>query len=226
MGVVHFANEMMNDRGESLSGKRCLILGSGKVARSVARKLQEFGAIPLTFSDASGHVYEPDGIKSEQLNTISKIKSERGALLGRYIIASTTAQFNDPTDIFDIPCDLCFPCAAMNHITDDAANKLADNGCTGVVEGGHSTVSIDGRKVLKKRGLMYGPHTLTMNGSSISNALGPSATDEQFAEEVARMYKHTKEMAQEFNTRGDLFAGANIAGFLRVANVMLNHGAV
>lgn len=217
---------MLNDKGESLEGKRCLIIGAGKVARSVARKLLEFGAIPLTFSDASGHVLEPDGIKSEQLNTITKIKSERGALLGRYIIASTTAQFNDPENIFDIPCDLCFPCAAMNIVNEEAANRLADNGCAAVIEGGYSTVAIDGRKILKKRGLLYGPHTLTTNGTSIANALGPDASDEQFAGEVARIYKETKDTAQEFNARGDLFVGANIAGFLRVANAMLSHGAV
>ena len=217
---------MLIDKGDSLEGKRCLIIGAGKVARSVARKLLDFGAIPLTFSDSSGHVYEPDGIDAGKLKTISKIKSERGALLGRYIIASTTAQFNDPESILDIPCDLCFPCAAMNDIEDGGANKLADNGCAGVIEGGYSTVTIEGRKILKKRGLLYGPHTLTMNGTSISNALGPSASEEEFAEEVARIYRDTKNTAQEFNARGDLFAGANISGFLRVANAMLSHGAV
>lgn len=224
--VVHFANEMLSDKGDSLEGKRCLIIGAGKVARSVAKKLSEFGAIPITFSDASGHVYEPEGFDVRKLDTISKIKNDRGALLGRYIIASTTAQFNDPESIFDIPCDLCFPCAAMNDVTEEGANKLADNGCTGVIEGGYSTVTNDGRKILKKRGLMYGPHTLTMNGMSISNALGPNASEEEFAAEVARIYNSTKAAAQEFNVRGDLFAGANIHGFLRVANVMLNHGAV
>ena len=224
--MAHFANEMLNDKGDTLEGKRCLIIGAGKVARSVANKLLEFGAIPLTFSDASGHVYEPDGIDEGKLKTISKIKSESGALLGRYIIASTTAQFNDPESIFDIPCDLCFPCAAMNDITEEGANKLADNGCAGVIEGGYSTVTLGGRKILKKRGLLYGPHTLTMNGASISNALGPNASEEMFADEVARIHRETKATAQEFNARGDLFAGANISGFLRVANAMLNHGAV
>lgn len=226
IGVVHYANELMHDKNDTLSGKRCLIVGSGKVARSVAKKLLEYGAIPLTFSDSSGHVYEPDGIDASKLKTISKIKEERGALLGRYIIASTTAQFNEPKSILDVPCDLCFTCAAMNEITDEAANKLADNGCMGVIEGGYSTVTLEGRKILKKRGLLYAPHTLTMTGSSIMNALGPGASDEQFAAEVGRIYGDVKSTAQEFNARGDLFVGANIAGFLRVANAMLNHGAV
>jgi len=225
-GIVHFAKEMLNDKGDTLQGKRCLILGAGKVARSVAQKLLEYGAIPLTFSDESGHLYEPDGIDDGKLATISKIKNERGAHLGRYIIASTTAQFNDPASILDIPCDLCFPCHKMKDIDDAAANKLADNGCMGVIEGGHNTVTPSARKVLKKRGLMYGPHTLTMTGSAIVHALGKKGTDEQLAAEISRIYSDVKLTAEEFNARGDLFAGSNIAGFLRVANVMITHGAV
>lgn len=225
-GVVHYANEMMQDKGDSLEGKRCLIIGAGKVARSVAEKLLEYGAIPITFSDASGHVYEPDGIDIGKLKTIHKIKEERGALLGRYIIASTTAQFNSPESILDIPCDLCFPCGAMKDISDEDVSTLADNGCMGVIEGGHSAVTRDGRKALKKRGLMYGPHTLTLTGSAIVDVLGRDTTDEQLKAEVSRIYGHVKTTAQEFNARGDLFVGANIAGFLRVANVMMTHGAV
>lgn len=225
-GVVHFANQILKDRNESLEGKRCLIMGSGKVARSVAEKLLDYGAIPLTFSDESGFVYEPDGINSGRLKTITKIKEERGALLGRYIISSTSAQFNDPEDILDIPCDLAFPCGAMNGITAEAVNKLADNGCLGVIEGGASCVTSKARKVLRKRGLAYGPHTMTMTGPAIVHALGTDVTDEMVQVEVERIYRNVKKTAQEFNARGDLFAGANIYGFLRVANVMMTHGAV
>jgi glutamate dehydrogenase (NADP+) len=224
-GVVHFAKQMLEDKGDSLEGKRCLIVGGGKVARSVAKKLLEYGAIPLTFSDASGHVYEPNGITPGQLKTIDKIKNERGALLGRYIISSTTAEFNNPKDIFDIPCDLCFPCGAMQDVNEAVVDKLADNGCQGIIEGGHSAVTHSGRKLLKKRGLMYGPHNVTLTGSAIVHAVGVGATDEMLAEHVARIYKDVKRTATEFNVRGDLFAGANIQGFLRVANVMMTHGA-
>jgi glutamate dehydrogenase (NADP+) len=217
---------MLEDKADSLQGKRCLILGSGKVARSVAEKLLEYGAIPLTFSDPSGHVYEPDGITKGRLGTINKIKEERGALLGRYIISSTTAEFNNPENILDIPCDLCFPCGAMNEIDEEAAGKLADNGCQGIIEGGHSAVTPGARKCLKKRGMMYGPHNLTLTGSAIVHSIGTGATDEMLAENVSRIYQDVKNTASEFNARGDLFAGANIAGFLRVANVMMTHGAV
>jgi glutamate dehydrogenase (NADP+) len=217
---------MLQDKGESLEGKRCLIIGSGKVARCLAEKLLSFGAIPITFSDASGHVYEPDGINEGSLRTINKIKDERGALLGRYIISSTTAEFNHPENILDIPCDICFPCGAMRVVDDESVNKLADNGCQAVIEGGHSAVTPEARKALKKRGLMYGPHNLVLTGSAIVHSLGVNATDELLAENVSRIYQDVKLTAGEFNARGDLFAGANILGFMRVANVMMTHGAV
>lgn len=225
-GVAHFANVMLKDKGDSLEGKRCLILGGGKVARALAQKLLDYGAVPLTFSDASGHVYEPDGLSVGALKTISKIKQERGALLGRYIISSTTAEFNNPPNILDIPCDLCFPCGAMKQVDELAVAKLHEHGCQGVIEGGTSSVTATGRKALKKRGMLYGPHNMTLTGSTVVYALGTGATDEQLAENVERIYKSVKQTATEFNARGDLFTGANILGFMRVANVMMTHGAV
>jgi len=203
-----------------------MIIGAGKVARSLAEKLVEYGAIPITFSDPSGHVYEESGFTSGKLKTIDQIKNERGALLGRYIISSTTAQFNTPENLLDIPCDLCFPCGAMNDIDDQAVNQLADNGCEGVIEGGHNCVTPGGRNVLKKRGLMYGPHSCTLTGNAIVQVVGEGVTDEDIKQNVKRIYRDVKETAKEFNARGDLFAGSNIAGFLRVANAMMMHGAV
>ena len=91
---------------------------------------------------------------------------------------------------------------------------------------GDATVTSTARKTLKKRGMMYGPHTLTMAGSAVVHNIGVGVTDEQLAEHVARIYKDVKNTATEFNARGDLFTGSNIQGFLRVANVMMTHGAV
>lgn len=224
--VVLFAKEMLKDKNQSLMGKRCLILGSGKNARAVASKLLEFGAIPLTFSDESGHVYEPSGIDESKLRTISNIKNERGASLGRYVISSTTAKFNEPGSIFDIPCDLCFPCGAVKSVDVDAVTTLADNGCIGVIEGGHKNVTIDGRQALKSRGVIYGPHIMTLTGANIVHAHGHSLAGDTLEDEVRRIYNDVKSTATEFNARGDLFAGGTMVGFLRVANAMLTHGAV
>lgn len=224
--VVLFAKEMLKDKNQSLMGKRCLILGSGKNARAVASKLLEYGAVPLTFSDESGHVYEPSGIDESKLRTISNIKLERGAMLGRYVISSTTAKFNEPGSVFDIPCDLCFPCGQIKCVDEEAVTKLADNGCMGVIEGGHKNVTIEGRKALKGRGVMYGPHIVTLTGSNIAHAHGNNLPIETLEEDVRRIYNDVKDAATEFNARGDLFAGGSMVGFLRVANAMLAHGAV
>jgi len=224
--IAHFANRMLEDRGDSLKGKRVMITGSGRTARSVAKKLLDYGAIPITLSDESGHVCEPDGISDGKLAMLNKIKEERGALLGRYIISSTTAKFNEPENLFDIPCDICIPCGAMKELDDVQVKTLADNGCKYVIEGGHSCVTPSARKVLKKRGILYGPHTMTMTGPAIVYGLGSNATDDDLKKEVDRIYNEVKLTAAEFNYHRDLFAGSNIAGFLRVANSMMLHGAV
>jgi glutamate dehydrogenase (NADP+) len=225
-GIAHFVDAMIRDKKDSLEGKRVLVIGSGKNAQALTKKLIEYGAKPLTMSDISGHIYEPDGITDGKLNTINQIKAERGALLGRYIISSTTAQFNHPENILEIPCDICIPCGNMHDIDEKAANMLADNGCKMVVEGTTGAVTSAARKTLKKRGITYGPHTMTLTGPALMHNLGEKATDEDLKEEVARVYKEVKQTATEFNVRGDLYAGSNIAGFLRVANVMMAHGAV
>lgn len=203
-----------------------MIIGAGKVARSAAEKILEYGGIPISFSDASGHVYEPNGITEGKLSTINHIKNERGALLGRYIMSSTTAEFNQPENLLDIPCDVVVPCGGMNELDEAAVNQLADNGCKLVLEGGSGCVTPSARKVLKKRGVLYAPHTMTLSGPAIVHSLGPKASDEDLKDEVSRIYKEIKNTASEFNCRGDLFAGANIAGFLRIANKMVKHGAV
>jgi glutamate dehydrogenase (NADP+) len=225
--VAHFANEILLDQQESLQGKRCLILGGGKTALYLADKLLEFGAIPIAFSDASGCIYEPDGFGTGGLRTIHKIKAERGALLGRYIIHSTTAEFIQGDSILDIPCDICFPCEVDGHgkLNKPAISKLADNGCMAVIEGNHATVAADGREMIRKLGIIYGPHVMTLTGSAIVHQAGVT-TDADLAQKCHDIYTQVKNTASEFNARGDLLVGANILGFYRIANVMMTHGAV
>jgi hypothetical protein len=134
-----------------------------------------------------------------------QIKGERGALLGRCIMPPTTAQFNHPDHLLDIPCDLCFPCDAMKVIDYAAVDRLASNGWKGVIESGHSTVTMGGHKILKKRGLLYGPHNLTLTGSAIVHSLGPNATDAMLAKNVSRILKDVKSTATDFLARGDWF---------------------
>lgn len=201
-----------------------MILGSSTTALSLAEQLLQLGAIPITFSDASGFVYEPDGFGTGALRTIKNIKSDRGALLGRYIIHSTTAEFHQQQQqqqpnlsvLDEIPCDLCFPCDPNLPLSSQAIAALADAGCRAIVEGGVSAVDPSALTTLKQRGVLYGPHTLT--STSIATTTNHN--------NIEKVYQDVKRTASEFNVRGDLFAGANILSFVRVANEMMRHGAV
>lgn len=230
-GAVSFAKHMLADRGESLEGKRCLITGSGQIALAVAEHLIAHGAVPVSFSDRSGHVYEEEGINEPKLRQIQQIKSERGARIGRYIIASTTAKFSEPANIFDIPCDLVFPCSVSDEIDGAAARTLANNGCIGVIDAAHAPSTPDAVKTYKKLGLMYAPAKATLSAATkLTSCGGDTLKHDDIAaavdDETARIYDEVKRTANEYNVRGDLKTGADIASFLRVANVMATHGAI
>jgi len=234
-GAVQFAKYMLKDKDISLEGKRCIVTGSHYVALAVAEKLIEFGAIPVTFSDSSGFIYEPTGFDSAKLKTIKKIKSERGARVGRYIIASTSAQFNDPESIFDIPCDLIFSCSKYNIINEAAVTKLSNKGCKGIIECTNQTVDSAGIVAMKKRNMLHGPYRAATCGAGLVNGLSLEQNEELIKQKgfdsyidegMRNIYEEVKATAKEFNTRGDLNAGTNIASFIRVADVMVTHGSV
>lgn len=223
-GVAEFAKLLLKDKGISLEGKRCLITGTGTVAISLAERLLELGAIPLTFSDSAGYVYEPGGFDAGKLKTVVMIQHERGARIGRYIMASTTAKFEDNTaELFNIPCDIVFPCTTSPLMNVAAIDKLAANGCKAVIEGVQQGLTNDGFAAAKKRALVIGPHRATMIGSAL---ISGSAYDRPVTSAMEELYEELKRTAKEFNTRGDISAAANIAAFHRVADVMIQHGTV
>lgn len=234
LGVVYFAKRMLEAKGMSLEGKKCLITGSNPTALAVAQKLMEFGAIPVSFSDSKGNIYEPQGFDMNQLKTIKKIKQDRGATIGRYIIASTTCKFNEPENILSIPCDLVFPCDHGYALNEADVSMLATNGCKGIIEGAHRVLSLEGIKAAKKKGLMHGPYRASCVADSLFNGMTVSkfplkegeTVDNRVEEAMNNIYDEVVATAKEFNARGDLNAGTNITAFLRVANVMLNQGSV
>jgi len=235
-GIAYFAKKMLEDKGQSLEGKKCLITGSHYVALALAEKLLQFGAIPLTFSDLSGFVYEPNGFDNGKLKVIEKIKNERGASIGRYIIASTSAKFNEPSsNIFDIPCDFVFTTSSAVSINENDITSLASKGCKGIIEGGGlGALTNEGLIAAKKKSMLLAPARATSVGSVIFNGmemeadpLKPGETiDSRVEAAVDVVFEEIKRTAKEFNTRGDLHVGANIAAFLKVADAMFLHGSV
>jgi glutamate dehydrogenase (NADP+) len=136
-GIVHFANRTLEARGESLKGKRCLISGSGTVAISVAEKLLDLGAIPIGLSDMYGYVVEPEGFTKKNIEELKRLKAERNARIGGYIMSSTSALYHPSEEgsIWETPCDYAFPCAIQNDVKVDDVRLLVKNGCKGIFEG-------------------------------------------------------------------------------------------
>mmetsp|Transcript_17046 Transcript_17046/g.15398 ORF Transcript_17046/g.15398 Transcript_17046/m.15398 type:complete len:525 (-) Transcript_17046:47-1621(-) len=229
-GVVCFAKRMLEDKGLTLEGKKCLVTGSHYVALAVAEKLLEFGAIPISFSDTSGHVVELNGFNKAKFKTLQTIKSERGARIGRYILASTTAKFNDPPNVYDLECDFAFPCSSTIAITESDIAYLSSRGCQGIIEGVQQAMTNGAITAAKKKGLLLGPYRATTSAGAlfynISDKDSNNSIDYQIFAEMSSVYEELKSTSKEFNTRGDLHAAADIASFLRVADVMLVHGAV
>lgn len=153
--------------------------------------------------------------------------------IGRYIIASTTARYNEPESIWAVPHDLVFPCATHNQIDATTATMLADLGCKGVFEGAFMPSTNEAIGVFKKRGIVYSGHIASLAADSLCNGLelsrhpiAPDELDDRIHALVDQIYAESKSTAKEFNMRGDLHAGATIAGFLRVADTLVSHGAV
>ena len=150
-------------------------------------------------------------------------------------MASTTAKYAEPEDILEIPCDIMFPCCVgSNKITAEGAQTLADNGCMAVIEGANMPSTEGAKAVYKKRGMLFAPYKATMAAGAIMNGAEMEVNpidsmeelDARLVQTVDHIYAKVKATAEEFNTRGDLNAGANIASFLKVANVMVAHGSV
>ena len=239
-GVVQFAKHLLNDRGDTLRGKRCLITGSGKMALAVAERLIAHGAIPVTLSDTSGFVYEVDGFDESKFQKVAQIKEERGARIGRYILASTTAKYYDShstnifgpdSPVFEQGVDLVFPASRSSEIDHLQATTFADKGCQLVVDAAHAPCTPAAIRTFKKLGIAYAPFKATL---ATGATVGASLVDEVTCPDIikliddlaAKIYNDVSKTASEYNLRGDLNAGTNIASFLRVANVMDAHGAI
>ncbi|CAM9289191.1 unnamed protein product, partial [Hapterophycus canaliculatus] len=176
----------------------------------------------------------PQGFDIDQFKTIVKIKEERGARVGRYIVASTTAKYNEPPSVFEAPADVVFLCSTPNELTKEGAAALVASGCKTVVDGGYRPVSKPASEILKKNGVFHVPYRGTMIGAALGggrelarNPLGPGETmDSRLEKKMDEVYEVASSVAREFNQQGNLDKGCTIAGFLRVGRAMMAHGAV
>jgi glutamate dehydrogenase (NADP+) len=242
-GCVYFAEEMLKSRKDSLDGKLCLVSGSGNVSQYTIEKLLDLGAKPLTVSDSNGVIYDPDGIDREKLAYVLELKNVRRGRIRDYSDRYKKAIFM-PTDVklehnplWNIKADCAFPSATQNEITTKDAANLLKNGIKLVAEGANMPSTLEATKMFLDAKILYGPAKAANAGGVATSGLEMSQNSARISwtrEEVdAKLHKimisihrNCYETAEKYGTPGNLVNGANIAGFMKVADAMLDQGLV
>ena len=235
-GAVYFAEQMLKARGEDFAGKVALVSGSGNVAIYATEKLQSLGAKVVAVSDSSGYVYDPEGIDVPLLKQLKEVERAR---IVKYAEARPSATFTPANEgtIWSIKADLAFPCATQNEINAEQAKMLVDNGVIAVTEGANMPSTLEAIEVFQKAGVSFGPAKAANAGgvavSALEMAQNSQRTPWTFEEVDAKLYNIMKGIyenaaaaAKEFDAEGNLVVGANIAGFLKVADAMSAQGIV
>ena len=233
-GLLYFTDEMLKEmKGESLRGKRVVVSGSGNVAIYAIQKAQELGALVVSASDSSGYVYDEKGI---ELDLLRKIKEEDRARIAEYAKARPGVAFTEGCGgVWGIPCDIALPCATQNELDGAAAQKLVDNGVMAVAEGANMPTTPSGVEIFRKNGVLYGPAKAANAGGVATSGLEMSQNslrlswpfeevDARLKEIMADIFQNAFKTAEEYGMTGNLVAGANIAGFNKVARAMIWQG--
>ncbi|MBS7315742.1 MAG: NADP-specific glutamate dehydrogenase [Clostridiaceae bacterium] len=232
-GLCYFTREMLAGAGNSFEGKRVVISGSGNVAIYATQKATQLGATVIALSDSNGYVYDPDGIK---LDIVKEIKEVRRGRIKEYVEAVPTATYTEGCrGIWTIPCDVALPCATQNELDLDGAKALIANGCIAVAEGANMPSTPEAVEAFKAAGILFGPAKAANAGGVATSGLEMSQNSMRLSwsfEEVdskldgimVNIYKNAYAASVEYGDPGNLVMGANIAGFLKVAESMLAYG--
>ncbi len=235
-GCVYFAEEMLKSRGDSFKGKVCAVSGSGNVAQYTVEKLTELGAKAVTLSDSSGSIYDPDGIDAEKLAFVMELKNVKRGRIKEYA-DKYGVEFRAGKRPWDIKCDCAFPSATQNEIDGNDAKTLLKNGCFVVSEGANMPSTPEAVEQFIANKILYGPGKAANAGGVATSGLEMSQNSLRLSwtrEEVDRrlhdimiaIHKQCYDAAEEYGVSGNLVAGANIAGFVKVADAMLDQGLV
>ncbi len=242
-GAVYFAAEMLTTRGETLEGKTCLVSGSGNVAQYATEKILDLGGKPVTLSDSSGYIYDEAGIDRQKLAFVLELKNVKRGRIGEYADKYPGAVFTGRDDtkdfnpLWDHKADCAFPCATQNEINAKDAQNLVDNGVYLISEGANMPTVPEGVNLFVEKKLLYGPGKAANAGGVATSGLEMSQNSLRLSwtrEEVdARLHgimkaihKQCIDASAAYGFEGNYVAGANIAGFLKVADSMLDQGVV
>ena len=233
-GLCYLTQEMLKCmKNDSFAGKTVVISGSGNVAIYATEKATQLGAKVVALSDSNGYIHDPDGIK---LDVVKDIKEVRRGRIKEYVDAVPTATYTEGcSGIWTIPCDIALPCATQNEIDGASAEELVKNGCFAVAEGANMPSTPEAIAVYQRSGVLYAPAKAANAGGVATSALEMSQNSLRYSwsfEEVDAKLKGIMEgifhacydASKEYGEEGDLMAGANIAGFLKVCSAMLDQG--
>ncbi|MDT8070587.1 MAG: NADP-specific glutamate dehydrogenase [Terriglobia bacterium] len=242
-GCVYFADEMLKTRKQTFEDKICLVSGSGNVSQYTIEKLLDLGGKPVTASDSNGVIYDPDGINREKLAYIMDLKNAKRGRISQYAEVYKKAVYM-PTDgkldhnpIWNIKGDCAFPSATQNEINGKDAANLIKNGCKLVSEGANMPSTLEATRMFIEAGVLYGPAKAANAGGVATSGLEMSQNsmrlnwtreevDDRLHKIMIAIHKNCFETAEKYGTPGNLVNGANIGGFLKVANSMLDQGLV
>jgi len=234
-GQVYFAEEMLKTRGDSIEGKVCTVSGSGNVAQYATEKCIQLGARVVTLSDSSGMIHDPDGIDEEKLEYVMELKNVKRGRIKEYA-EKFGVEYHEGERPWKIKCDVALPAATQNEINGDDAKALMDNGCFCVSEGANMPSTPEAIEVFQSNKILYGlgkaanAGGVATSGLEMSqNSLRLSWTREEVDEKLHNIMKQIHQQCVEYGTEGDYIdyvKGANIAGFLKVADSMMDQGIV
>jgi glutamate dehydrogenase (NADP+) len=242
-GAVYFAQEMLSTRNDSLKGKTCLVSGSGNVAQYTVEKLNHLGAKAITLSDSNGFIHDPEGISPEKLAYVMDLKNVRRGRIKEYAEKFKGASYTaidpkaDHNPLWNIKAQCAFPSATQNEINAKDAQNLVQNGVFVVSEGANMPTVPEGVNIFVDKKILYGPGKaanaggvstsgLEMSQNSIRLAWSREEVDAKLHDIMKRIHKSCVEASAAYGTPGNYVNGANIAGFLKVANAMMDQGVV
>lgn len=233
-GLLYLVEELLKDHGKDLKDKVVTVSGAGNVAIYAIEKAQQLGAKVVTCSDSNGWVYDPEGIDVELLKDVKEVKRQR---LTEYAARRESAQYHEGRGVWSVKADVALPCATQNELDLDDAKNLVANGVLAVCEGANMPTTLDATKYLQENGVLFVPGKASNAGGVAVSALEMSQNSERLSwsfEEVdgklkdimVNIYHNIDEAAKKYGLDGDYVAGANIAGFLKVAEAMEAQGVV
>jgi glutamate dehydrogenase (NADP+) len=236
-GTVYFAKEMLATQGRSFDGLRVAISGSGNVAQYATEKVNEYGGKVVTLSDSSGYIVDEEGISPDKLAYVFELKNERRGRIKEYVSEYPGARYFEGTGVWSVPVDVALPCATQNEVNGEEAELLLKNGCICVAEGANMPSTPEAIEKYQAAKILYGPGKaanaggvavsgLEMSQNSMRLSWTREEVDQRLHDIMVNIHNACVTTAAEYGEAGDYVLGANIAGFIKVADSMMDQGVV